>query len=47
MSAVRRFLAASFAVAVMTGLVAIVPATVSAAPAGNGTVVAMGPGCCK
>lgn len=57
MSAVRRLVATSFAVATVAGLAAVAPVVAPAAASGTGTgtgtstststVVAIGPGCCK
>jgi hypothetical protein len=47
MSALRRIVATSFAVAIVAGLAAAAPVAVSTASASNGTVVAFGPGGCK
>lgn len=47
MSALRRVIAMSFAVAITAGLAALAPVTVSSTSSGNGAVTAIGPGCCK
>lgn len=47
MSAARRLVATSFAVAALAALAVSAPLVVPTATAGNGTVAAIGPGCCK